>query len=219
MPRARLRVDLPPGTWVADVSTAHPEVTIRVLAVFADGDGVGLARLSGPPADVERTLSAIDAAAGVTALDVLARRDGEALIRFETITPVLARAAQAAGVPLEPPVTVADGHADLAVTVPPDRLSALGDSLDAAGLSFDLRAVTPAPDDDPALTDRQHDLLVAAAERGYYDTPRETSLTDLAAALDVAKSSLSETLHRAEGRLVAAYLDETTASRSADDPS
>lgn len=208
MPRAHLRVSLPRGTWVAAVSTAHPEVTIRVLAVFADGNGVSLARVSGPTDDVRRALAAIDDAAAVTALDVLADREDEALIRFETTTPLLARAAQAVAVPLEPPVSVRDGHADLAVTASSERLSALGDSLQAAGLPFDVLSVSPSVDEDGVLTERQHDLLERAAARGYYDTPREATLTTLAEEFGVAKSSLSETLHRAEGRLVAAYLDE-----------
>ncbi|MFD1514725.1 helix-turn-helix domain-containing protein [Halomarina rubra] len=207
MPRAHLRVDLPVGTWVADVSTTHPDVTIRVLAVFAAETGVGLARFSGPPAAVAAALAATRAAPGVTALDVLDDHDGAAVVRFETTTPVLARAAQAAAVPLEPPVTVVDGRADLVLTLPHERLSALGRAFEEAGLSFELTALSPAVDEESVLTDRQHRLLAAAADRGYYDTPRGTSLTALAADLGLAKSSLSETLHRAEGRLVAAYLD------------
>ncbi|WP_231185036.1 helix-turn-helix domain-containing protein [Haladaptatus sp. DYF46] len=36
-------------------------------------------------------------------------------------------------------------------------------------------------------------------EKGYYDTPRRCSLTELAGELDVSKSTLSVVLHRAKG--------------------
>jgi len=61
------------------------------------------------------------------------------------------------------------------------------------------------------LTDRQREVLLAARELGYYATPREATLTEVAAALDVSKSACSDVLHRAEGNLVdwfaTAYLD------------
>jgi predicted DNA binding protein len=49
-------------------------------------------------------------------------------------------------------------------------------------------------------------LLRTAVERGYYDTPRRCTLTELAEALDMAKSTCSETLHRAEGKITKQFL-------------
>lgn len=43
MTQARLSVTLPEGVWITDVSTAHPEVTSRVLAAMPGEDaGFGL---------------------------------------------------------------------------------------------------------------------------------------------------------------------------------
>lgn len=41
-----------------------------------------------------------------------------------------------------------------------------------------------------------------AIQRGYYDTPRECSLTDLAAALEISKSTASVVLHNAEETII-----------------
>lgn len=51
----------------------------------------------------------------------------------------------------------------------------------------------------------------AVIERGYYDTPRRCTLTELADELDLAKSTCSERLHRAEenSRLMTPFDDET----------
>ncbi|MFB9804505.1 helix-turn-helix domain-containing protein [Haladaptatus pallidirubidus] len=43
-------------------------------------------------------------------------------------------------------------------------------------------------------------------KHGYYDTPRECSLTELATSLDVTKGSLSRVLHRAEGRIIKQFM-------------
>ncbi len=44
--------------------------------------------------------------------------------------------------------------------------------------------------------------MLAALEHGYYDVPREASLTDLAERLDVSHQALSERLRRGHGNLV-----------------
>lgn len=76
-----------------------------------------------------------------------------------------------------------------------------------------VEADEPAPvgdhrDHRPAgvLTDRQREALSLAAAMGYYATPRESTLTEVADALGVAKSTASDLLHRAEGAVVERYL-------------
>lgn len=49
-------------------------------------------------------------------------------------------------------------------------------------------------------------VLELAAERGYYETPRETTLEELAAELDWPRSTVSYRLRKAEAALVEEYL-------------
>jgi predicted DNA binding protein len=60
-----------------------------------------------------------------------------------------------------------------------------------------------------ALPPDQRTAMRAALDHGYYRTPREITLDDLAAELDVPRSTLSYRLRRAEERLVSGYLGET----------
>ncbi|MFB6160696.1 MAG: helix-turn-helix domain-containing protein [Haloferacaceae archaeon] len=59
----------------------------------------------------------------------------------------------------------------------------------------------PAPPGD-GLTDPQREALRTAYELGYFEVPRGASLETVAAELDVAPSSASERLRRAQSRLV-----------------
>ncbi|SFT01273.1 Predicted DNA binding protein, contains HTH domain [Halostagnicola kamekurae] len=52
------------------------------------------------------------------------------------------------------------------------------------------------------LTDEQLAVLETAYDNGYFDIPRETSATDLAAELDIAQSTVSERLRTAERTLL-----------------
>jgi DNA-binding transcriptional ArsR family regulator len=60
-----------------------------------------------------------------------------------------------------------------------------------------------------ALPPDQRSAMRAALDHGYYRTPREVTLDELATKLDVPRSTLSYRLRRAEERLVTGYLGET----------
>jgi hypothetical protein len=75
-------------------------------------------------------------------------------------------------------------------------------------MSYSLNRVYDATDPPDLLTDQQRNLLVTAVEMGYYDTPRESTLTEVATAVDLAKSTASVTLHRAEERVVKEFATE-----------
>jgi predicted DNA binding protein len=200
MTRARLSVSLPAETWVLDTRCTHPETSITVLAAMpTDETGSALIRVTGDATGVKE---AMDAAEGITSLSVLRETDGEALIGFDTTEPMVLLAASEAGLPIELPVRIRDGEATLDVTAPHDRLSALGEQLEGFGMDYAVEHVYDSFDPESLLTDRQRGVLQTAVEQGYYDTPRRCTLAELATELDVAKSTLSEVLHRAEGTVL-----------------
>lgn len=59
------------------------------------------------------------------------------------------------------------------------------------------------------LTEKQREALVTAWENGYFDTPRQISLEDVATDLDISQQALSNRLRRAHQTLVANTLTVT----------
>jgi hypothetical protein len=207
VPRARLAVDLPDTVWVGRLSRAFPDATFRVLSAFAtDAGGVGVVEVTAP--DPTAVLAGVEERADLTDLTTLHAAADRVLVQFETTEPHLLRAVGAAGAPVDLPLDIVDGTARVTVTAAHERLAALGKRFDAAGLDYRLESLDGAPFErsDP-LTDGQRELLEAALAAGYYDTPRRCTLTDLADRTERAKSTVSETLHRAESALVRAYFD------------
>ncbi|MDH5019962.1 helix-turn-helix domain-containing protein [Halobacterium rubrum] len=197
MARAELTIDLPDSVWISEISTTYPDTLFRVLAAFPDEEhGVALLDVSGP--DVVEALQAMHESDAVTQLDPLEQDDDSVLVQFETDEPLLLFSLREAGLPLEPPLEISDGKGTLEVVAPHAKLSQLREQLDAFGMDFEVGYLYESGDSERLLTPRQQEVLVAAIEAGYYDTPRESTLTDLADDLDTAKSTLSETLHRAE---------------------
>ena len=201
MALAKLIVDLPPGTWIGEVSAAHPDAVFRVLAaVPADETGVGLLEITS--GELSAILAAIEDHEGIDVVEVLQATGNEALVQFETSQPFLLMAVRNSMVPLELPVRIGAGRANLEVTVAHERMSELTAQLESFGLSYEVESLRQSPPTADLLSETQRALLVAAVDRGYYDTPRTCTLTELAEGLGLAKSTLSERLHRVEGAVM-----------------
>lgn len=207
MPEARLQITLPEAVWIGQLSRQYPNSQFRILAALADDDlGVGLAEIHST--DLTDVLTDMRAFDGVRDIDVLNDPGESALVQFETEQPLLLFAARDSGVPLEMPVELSDGTVTWTVTAPSDRLSELGTQLRALGLSFSIDYIQQEVADEQLLTDAQLDIVETAIEAGYYETPRTCSLTELAEQVNRAKSTVSETLHRAESKIITEFVSD-----------
>jgi hypothetical protein len=204
MPHAELTVTLPPAVWIGELSREFPDATFRVLSAVPRGEeGFGLVEIR--TADPGAVLAAMRGKGALTAMETIRRDDDGAVVQFETTEPLLLAPVQASGVPLSLPVDIEDGRARLELTASRDRIAALGERLDEFGLAYSLDRLYESVEAASPLTPTQRDLLLAALERGYYDTPRDITLSALADEVGMANSTVSEILHRAEGAVVKAF--------------
>lgn len=212
MPEAKLTLTIPERAWPGAVTRAYPEARIRILAAMAEPEsGVGLVEIRNPA--LEPILDDIREHPSVDTMEVLQQTEGEALAQIRTELPLLLFAARGSGMPLELPFEIQDGQATWTITTSQESISKLGDQFDAMGVSYTVEYLQQdVTEREELLTDDQGALLREAIARGYYDTPRRCSLTELAEAVGRAKSTTSETLHRAEERVMkefaATVLDE-----------
>lgn len=91
-----------------------------------------------------------------------------------------------------------------------DFFDALGEEVgDCAGMEMlRLADVDPDPEDgEGALPREQREALRAAVDAGYYETPRQVELSELAEDLEIPRSTLSYRLRRAEAELATTFLE------------
>jgi hypothetical protein len=201
MPRATLTITVPESVWIGEISRTFPDTRIRILSALPGEDtGVGLVEVTS--SDLPSIVEAFDDAADVDQLNLLKRHEDAAMLQFETTDPMLLFPIMSSGIPLEMPFDIVDGEAVWDVTTSQDRLSELGDQLDAFGIQYTVEEVRYHLETEELLTERQETLVDRALELGYYDTPRTCTLTELADDVGLAKSTCSETLHRAEGKII-----------------
>lgn len=201
MPTAELTITVPEDIWIGELSRQYAGAEFEILTAFPkEMGGVALSEITAR--DPKGIVEAMGEYEEVTNIDRLQQSGETALVQFETSEPILLLPVQEAGTPLELPFTVRNGHVDWEITATQDRLSRLADQLREFGISFDVRSVIHQVETTQLLTARQTEIVQRAVETGYYDTPRESTLTELADDLGLAKSTCSETLHRAEEKII-----------------
>lgn len=209
MPRAKLTIDIPDETWIADVSAQHPELRFEVVtAMPGENTGIALVRLNA--ADPLPIITEISDRDDIDELELLWKYEDEALLQIQSSNPLLLLPVWRSGVPLTTPFEIQDKQVTWKMTTSNSRLSRLRSQLDEFGIGFSIDYVRDidASQADHLLTDRQQEVLSKAVAEGYYRAPREATLGDVADSLDVANATCSDVLHRAEGHIIHWFIDE-----------
>ncbi|MDZ7850534.1 MAG: helix-turn-helix domain-containing protein [Halodesulfurarchaeum sp.] len=207
MPQATLTITIPETLWIGSITREYPDAEFRILsAVSGDETGVGLVEIAAP--ELDAVLEAFEAAPETRELNVLGREDDTGLVQFETTEPTLLFPIVGSGIPLEMPFELRNGRAIWEITTSQERLSQLGDELEAFQIQYTVEEIRHHLETETLLTEKQQSLIETAHEAGYYDSPRTATLTEVAEAAGIAKSTCSETLQRAEGKIIGAFLTE-----------
>lgn len=218
---------------VGDVFIDHPDLELTSLACFATPERLWrLDRVTGPPASVGE-LEAVMTDGGCCQSVPGAPRDGnhdhDVLAREEGRRVVYSRIRD--GDPARSVPRLAARHFDDGLLLRNERSDGrtrwrivvpdgegIGEFCDVvrghlvAGVTFEFDHVGRPSGwqtfggPSVTLSPEKRAALEAAAENGYYERPREVELDELAAALDVPRSTLSYRLGRAEAELVEAFL-------------
>lgn len=207
MTNAEIVIQLPEGTWVKDVSEKYPEATFHILSVVSDEEsGVGTLKLKGE--SVSEMVEGIKESNTVESSELLYKDEdiGEAILQFETEAPLLHLAATESNVPINMPIKINDCEVVMELTAPHSCISDFVGKLDEYNLEFEVNHVKEIETEN-VLTEKQRRLIETGIEKGYYGTPRECSLTKLADEMDMAKSTCSDMLHRAESKIVKEFMN------------
>jgi predicted DNA binding protein len=209
MPRVRLRVyGAPVDDRLTDASTEFPDAEFRVLAALPVDTGL-LDVVEATTPDGDDVVQCFENAPEVRSFEVIHADSERVLIRFVIPVSETYNVLVAAGIVPQQPVSLRDGWYVAEVTASHERLSAYTEELAAADLPYRVASVTQAHDSSELLTDRQWEFVTEAVERGFYDTPRNCTLTELAGEFDINVSAMSRLRHRAESRIVTAFVAET----------
>lgn len=193
--------------WLVDASTEFPDAEFRLLAGQPRGDGLReIAEITTPNGDtlVRRFTDAPE----IRSSEVVHIDEQMLLIKYRLPVSESYEALLTSGNLPRYPVFLQDGWFSFEVISSQEQLSEYTDELAAAGISYELVSLTQSHDSNGLLTERQWEFITEAVERGYFDTPRDCTLAELAETLDINRSAASKLHHRAESRIIKEFVAE-----------
>lgn len=208
MPRVQLEVNgAPVDDRLADVSTKFPDAEFNILATQPIDDSLlEIVEVTTPDwNEIVRHFEDSDA----RSFEVVHTDEQMALIQFMISVSETYNALRAAEIPPRYPVLLCDGWFSKEITASQERLGEYTDELAAAGVPYQVLSLTQSHDSSTLLTDRQWEFITEAIEQGFYDTPRDCTLTELAETFDINISAMSRLRQRAESRIVREFMAGT----------
>jgi predicted DNA binding protein len=191
---------------VAEVSTSFPDATFDLLGGVPTGDSAlefGHIRANAP----QEVVAAIREHPGIHTYNLLSIDGREALAHYEVADQRLYDLMRSFSVPPEFPFSVVDGWLEFSLTVTKEQFETVKATLQQSTREYDLVSVLWSEQQDDLLTARQRECLTHALRNGYYEIPRAETLAGLATDFDIDPSTYSETLRRAEQRILRWYVD------------
>lgn len=206
-----------PDLLLAGTIAAVPEATFSV--VFQGGTDALFVSVEG--ATTEDVLAAAERDPTVTDVAVTAENRTRRVLRVRRTADRSALSSVLAEMDVRVVRSRSEGDGWLLRLELPDRerIGSLRSHLEESGVAFRLERLfepeEPATAGEYGLTDDQRTTLLTAFEAGYFEVPRRASQRDLAAALGVSGSAVSQRIRRAVATLVENTL-AATASASTD---
>ena len=205
MLKARFRIQLPGDIWIRAVSQEFPDATFRLLACTeVDDQMVELGMTKS--ADIDEVIEACRTHPSMESYEVLSRTDDTAIVRNVTEDTHFQMFLDTVEQPPEFPIDVTDGYFEFDLTGTRELFEGFCDGLEASPARYELVSVVQRNEDGTLLTDRQEEILETALRNGFFEVPRECTVAELAAELDVDKSTVSGVLRRGQARIVKDHL-------------
>ncbi len=189
-------------------SSLHPTVRLEVLDRLELRQGVVLFELrlsSDRPAGWTETLAQLP---HVRSVELLSAGPRTSTYRIVYDGPTFLPVAKRLRLMRQFPFPIQAGVATWTIVGTEPKIRRLIERLRAARIRLDVEALRPGSRE--ALTERftarQQEVLSEAVRLGYFEVPRRITLTELAAKLRIAASTLSVTLALIEKKLVDAHV-------------
>jgi predicted DNA binding protein len=196
----KVRIRFPPPYWDSGVFEKHPDARIDILGYALSNDELHVDmrihsdnlqaiiddfRISG----VVRDVKPLGRAAKATTLRVVFRKH-EFFSQLNEMHLLL-----------RTPATIQNGYSEVIMAGPDESIKRLMKMFPSPQLQIEAVYDTE-KEDEAILTPRQTEIFHKAMAAGYFDVPRRVTLTELAARVGVAVSSLSEMLAVVEKKLL-----------------
>ncbi|ELZ03641.1 MULTISPECIES: helix-turn-helix domain-containing protein [Natrialba] len=202
---ATFRIRLSEALWVAQLSTAFPQATFRLLSGYRTEERA----LELGETITDRPAAVVAAMADHPSIEISELLESDArraLVKYETTDTALYEFVERSSLTIEFPITVQDGWYEFDLTGTRQELDRVQELLEGGPYEYELLSLIQSPDADRLLTTRQREVIETAIRMGYFEIPRTCTLAVVADELGIDKSTASTILRRGEARIIKSFV-------------
>ena len=196
----RIEVRLPDGHWAGEATRENPSSVLQIIETMPLSKGRGTAQISTD----ELLLEQLDNLPGVENVNLLGKN--KATVTIASGGGGFIKALRVVGVVPRTPFEVIDGWADWTIQCSSSQAKQLIKQIKTDEIPMRLKSTRS--NNEKLLTTRQSQIFELAKRKGYWNVPREISISKLAELTGSSKSTISVMLHAIESKIVDTFYEE-----------
>ena len=196
----RIEVRLPDGHWAGEATRDNPSSILQIIETMPLSKGRGTAQISTD----ELLLDQLENLSGIESVNLLG--ENKATVTIASGGGGFIKALRVVGVVPRTPFEVIDGWADWTIQCSSNQVKQLIEQIKIDEIPMRLKSTRS--NTEKLLTTRQSQIFELAKRKGYWNIPREISITQLAELTGSSKSTISVMLHAIESKIVDTFYDE-----------
>ncbi len=203
----RFKLEIPEGKILRRISKEYPDLSFNILSLLPIGKKTGSCSLQikgKSLIDYRKKLIQLIKSFDLKAV-ILGNIPGYILLNLQIKDPWILEAIIKIELMIHYPLEIKNGFISFQLISDRKKIDNLFDEFDTKKLDYNLIEIgyyRP----ETLLTPNQDQVLKDAVKLGYYEIPREISLTNMAKKYNISASALSETFRRIDKKLAQYYL-------------
>ena len=196
----RIEVRLPDGHWAGEATRDNPSSILQIIETMPLSKGRGTAQISTD----KLLLDQLENLSGIESVNLLG--ENKATVTIASGGGGFIKALRVVGVVPRTPFEVIDGWADWTIQCSSNQVKQLIEQIKIDEIPMRLKSTRSSTE--KLLTTRQSQIFELAKRKGYWNIPRDISITQLAELAGSSKSTISVMLHAIESRIIDTFYEE-----------
>ncbi len=202
----KLSIDIPQDKWLATFNKKYPELNFHILSNFLIGENLGITSFQIRGSSVKQFISDFKDRLAKNSSQILFEGKDLVILNVKEVDPWILNTLVKTELLVSYPVLVKEGKIRMEAITNRSKVDKFLTQLKKKDIKAKIERIGYFYKS-TLLTQRQNEIVNLADKKGFFNIPRNISLSEFAKDLNISKSALSETLRRIFKKLAHNYLN------------
>ena len=191
----KLSIEVPQEKWLATFNDKYPELHFHILSSFLIGENTGITSFQIRGSSVRQFISDFKEKSAEKPAQIMYEDEDLVILNVKEDDPWILNTLVKTELLISYPVLIKEGKIRIEAITNRSKVDIFLTQLKKKDIEAKIERIGYYYKS-TLLTQRQNEILNFAYQKGYFNIPRDVSLSEFAKDLNISKSALSETLRR-----------------------